>query len=73
MINGLMVYMIQQRMENYLINMDIIIHIESLYLGSKYLPRVLVIGLMILLVKSKFVCKLLLGTCGARGCSASLS
>ena len=24
-------------------------------------------------VKSKFVCKLLLGTCGARGCSASLS
>ena len=25
------------------------------------------------LVKSKFVCKLLLGTCGARGCSASLS
>ncbi len=49
MINGLMVYMIQQRMENYLINMDIIIHIESLYLGSKYLPRVLVIGLMILL------------------------
>lgn len=44
-----MVYMIQQRMENYLINMDIIIHIESLYLGSKYLPRVLVIGLMILL------------------------
>lgn len=41
--------MIQQRMENYLINMDIIIHIESLYLGSKYLPRVLVIGLMILL------------------------
>ena len=43
MINGLMVYMIQQRMENYLINMDIIIHIESLYLGSKYLPRVLVI------------------------------
>lgn len=49
MINGLMVYMIQQRMENYLINMDIIIHIESLYLGSKYLSRVLVIGLMILL------------------------
>ena len=49
MINGLMVYMIQQRMENFLINMDIIIHIESLYLGSKYLPRVLVIGLMILL------------------------
>ena len=25
------------------------------------------------IVKSKFVCKLLLGTCGARGCSASLS
>ena len=24
-------------------------------------------------VKSKFVCKLLLGTCGARGCLASLS
>lgn len=25
------------------------------------------------LVKSKFVCKLLLGTCGAKGCLASLS
>lgn len=24
-------------------------------------------------VKSKFVCKLLLGTCGAKGCLASLS
>lgn len=35
MINGLMVYMIQQRMENYLINMDIIIHIESLYVSGR--------------------------------------
>ena len=25
------------------------------------------------IVKSKFVCKLLLGTCGAKGCLASLS
>ena len=26
-----------------------------------------------MIVKSKFVCKLLLGTCGAKGCLASLS
>jgi hypothetical protein len=33
----------------------------------------MVIFIMAAEVKSKFVCKLLLGTCGARGCSASLS